>query len=92
MVHGILQFTPRIAFRYVLHRCESRDIRCRESSLFFLSLGARRGRGADRRCLSILVFLGDIPRRVPARSHRARRALGPGPAGPGERNPPGSIV
>ncbi|CAL9142668.1 unnamed protein product, partial [Musa hybrid cultivar] len=32
MVHGILQFTPGIAFRYVLHRCESRDIRCRESS------------------------------------------------------------
>ena len=31
MVHGILQFTPGIAFRYVLHRCESRDIRCRES-------------------------------------------------------------
>ncbi|CAL9140643.1 unnamed protein product, partial [Musa hybrid cultivar] len=26
MVHGILQFTPGIAFRYVLHRCESRDI------------------------------------------------------------------
>ncbi|GLT54542.1 hypothetical protein SLA2020_277340 [Shorea laevis] len=26
MVHGILQFTPSIAFRYVLHRCESRDI------------------------------------------------------------------
>lgn len=34
MVHGILQFTPRIAFRYVLHRCESRDIRCRESYCF----------------------------------------------------------
>ena len=33
MVHGILQFTPGIAFRYVLHRCESRDIRCRESLL-----------------------------------------------------------
>lgn len=33
MVHGILQFTPSIAFRYVLHRCESRDIRCRESFL-----------------------------------------------------------
>ena len=32
MVRGILQFTPRIAFRYVLHRCEGRDIRCRESS------------------------------------------------------------
>ncbi|CAN7092776.1 unnamed protein product, partial [Brassica rapa subsp. narinosa] len=29
MVHGILQFTPSIAFCYVLHRCESRDIRCR---------------------------------------------------------------
>ena len=34
MVRGILQFTPSIAFRCVLHRCESRDIRCRES--FFL--------------------------------------------------------
>ena len=33
MVRGILQFTPGIAFRYVLHRCESRDIRCRESLL-----------------------------------------------------------
>ena len=31
MVRGILQFTPSIAFRCVLHRCESRDIRCRES-------------------------------------------------------------
>ena len=31
MVHGILQFTPSIAFCYVLHRCVSRDIRCRES-------------------------------------------------------------
>ena len=34
MVRGILQFTPGIAFRYVLHRCESLDIRCRESSGF----------------------------------------------------------
>ena len=31
VVRGILQFTPGTAFRYVLHRCESRDIRCRES-------------------------------------------------------------
>ena len=31
VVRGILQFTPSIAFRYILHRCESRDIRCRES-------------------------------------------------------------
>ncbi|WZZ15447.1 hypothetical protein YC2023_108536 [Brassica napus] len=30
MVHGILQFTPSITFRYVLHRYESRDIRCRD--------------------------------------------------------------
>ncbi|KAI7987643.1 hypothetical protein LOK49_LG13G00025 [Camellia lanceoleosa] len=35
MVRGILQFTPSIAFRYVLHRCESRDIRCRESCSSF---------------------------------------------------------
>ena len=34
MVRGILQFTPGIAFCYVLHRCESRDIRCRESCGF----------------------------------------------------------
>src|SRR5262249_3354422 len=49
MVHGILQFTPSIAFRYVLHRCESRDIRCRESFLFFASHGAADGRSPDRR-------------------------------------------
>lgn len=39
MVHGILQFTPSIAFRYVLHRCESRDIRCRESFNISIRLG-----------------------------------------------------
>ena len=33
MVHKILQFTPSIAFRYVLHRCESQDIHCRETFL-----------------------------------------------------------
>ncbi|CAG7863016.1 unnamed protein product, partial [Brassica rapa] len=31
MVHGILQFAPSIAFCYILHRCESQDIHCRES-------------------------------------------------------------
>lgn len=36
MIHGILQFTLSIAFRYVLHRNESRDIRCRESFLLTL--------------------------------------------------------
>ena len=28
MIHWILQFTLRIAFRCVLHRCESQEIRC----------------------------------------------------------------
>ena len=28
MIHGILQFTLRIAFRCVLHRYESQDIHC----------------------------------------------------------------
>ncbi|WZZ15514.1 hypothetical protein YC2023_108603 [Brassica napus] len=31
MVHGILQFTPSITLFYVLHRCESQEIHCRES-------------------------------------------------------------
>jgi hypothetical protein len=35
MIHGILQFTLRIAFRCVLHRCESQEIRCQK--LFFIS-------------------------------------------------------
>jgi hypothetical protein len=30
MIHGILQFTLRIAFRCVLHRCESLEIRCQK--------------------------------------------------------------
>ena len=28
MIHWVLQFALRIAFRCVLHRCESQDIRC----------------------------------------------------------------
>src|SRR5262249_56120310 len=31
MVHGILQFTPSNAFRLVLQRCGSGDLRCGES-------------------------------------------------------------
>ena len=52
MIHGILQFTPSIAFRYVLHRCESQDIRCRES--------LKRSGGAPSRLRPIRfsVFLG----------------------------------
>ena len=30
MIHGILQFTLLIAFRCVLHRCESLEIRCQK--------------------------------------------------------------
>ncbi|BAU03634.1 hypothetical protein VIGAN_UM164100 [Vigna angularis var. angularis] len=53
MVHGILQFTPSIAFRYVLHRCKSRDIRCRES-FRFVSCRFRRtpSFGVDQECVS----------------------------------------
>jgi len=38
MVHGVLQFTLRIAVCCVLHRCESRDIHCWELIMirFFL--------------------------------------------------------
>ena len=28
MIHRILQFTPSIAFRYILHQCDSLNIRC----------------------------------------------------------------
>ncbi len=34
MIHGILQFTLRIAFRCVLHRCESLEIRCQKLFIF----------------------------------------------------------
>ncbi|KAL4554415.1 hypothetical protein LXL04_039429 [Taraxacum kok-saghyz] len=58
MVHGILQFTPSIAFCYVLHRCVSRDIRCRESFVI-----QRRTRsectpqtGHNKSCPSRLLF------------------------------------
>jgi hypothetical protein len=64
MIHGILQFTPSIAFRYVLHRCESRDIRCRES--FWINTRRRlrhahRVRGGRRRSLVSVPW--HIPRR-----------------------------
>jgi hypothetical protein len=51
MVRGILQFTPGIAFCYVLHRCESRDIRCRESCGLIWHRCSRSGRQADRSTL-----------------------------------------
>ena len=35
MIHGILQFTLRIAFRCVLHRCESQEIRCQKLLIIY---------------------------------------------------------
>ncbi|PHT28900.1 hypothetical protein CQW23_31498 [Capsicum baccatum] len=82
MVHGILQFTPSIAFRYVLHRCESRDIRCRESFVFTEEArvppthAADGARGAGCRfehslALSAPGFVGRPPR-APGRARRGR--------------------
>lgn len=81
MVHGILQFTPSIAFRYVLHRCESRDIRCRES--FSGASGKRRGAGLEgsasgppaARCFSA------FPWRLGRRGWLLCRGLGPARSG-----------
>lgn len=63
MVHGILQFTPSIAFRYVLHRCESRDIRCRESFLYIkqeVAMPPWSGAPTDGSRPSLLWFLGAV--------------------------------
>ncbi|KAI9099681.1 hypothetical protein K1719_024686 [Acacia pycnantha] len=89
MVHGISQFTPSIAFRYVLHRCESRDIRCRESFRMHKFLNGKRRDGweigaaraaAERASLSFLV-----PWR-PARGFGCREASGaPSPSPPYRR-------
>ena len=72
MVHGILQFTPGIAFRYVLHRCESRDIRCRESSngvtVGIVASCMQRGPPT-----SMFVFLGAIRAGVGSSSPRSSR-------------------
>ena len=61
MVHGILQFTPSIAFCYVLHRCVSRDIRCRESFMIYkearFNAITANGKAWNKQFLS-LYFLG----------------------------------
>lgn len=94
MIRGILQFTPSIAFRYVLHRCESRDIRCRESfcnSVDGAAPAAHRaradGRTLFRSCsltLSAPWFVsGARQRREGDPAATARGATGPlGPAAP----------
>jgi hypothetical protein len=56
MVHGILQFTPSIAFRYVLHRCKSLDIRCRES-LCIMCQGTTAGAPSPGRRGALIEFL-----------------------------------
>lgn len=92
MVRGILQFTPGIAFCYVLHRCESRDIRCRESFCIFCdkrttSLKHRhRERCGDRRRAPSFVsipwrdsrrgFVRFASKRLIPASHPTRRAKG----------------
>ncbi|CAN1826083.1 hypothetical protein LINPERHAP1_LOCUS31397, partial [Linum perenne] len=60
IVHGILQFTLSIAFCYVLHRCESRDICCPES-LFYLKVGGSlhlTDRNREHDGSSLVVILG----------------------------------
>ena len=42
MIHEVLQFALRIAFRCVLHRCGSHDIRCWK--LYTFSINLKRGR------------------------------------------------
>lgn len=90
MARGILQFTPGIAFRYVLHRCESRDIRCRESYRVRLPSTAAPsayqapgwgGRAAARRFRAL--FLGALragfgPPAAPRRTPRAHLQAPPG--------------
>jgi hypothetical protein len=93
MVHGILQFTPSIAFRYVLHRCESRDIRCRESFWFqkeHTSPRARRGRGAGGRPSIQYSLALSAPGFVsrPKTSAQARRRGREGYARRGSRSTP----
>ncbi|KAJ0969761.1 hypothetical protein J5N97_022638 [Dioscorea zingiberensis] len=84
MVHGILQFTPSIAFRYVLHRCESRDIRCRESFFYALSLfrAAARGPGGPPGAAAAPFSVGtSLARAAPGGSAPAARAPGRGVRG-----------
>jgi hypothetical protein len=100
MVHGILQFTPSIAFRYVLHRCKSRDIRCRESYWIRASRRATRActvSGADGGALNDFDFLGAFGAGVSGCSaRRSSRKSGAFPArarGQGAEHPltpPGS--
>jgi hypothetical protein len=82
MVHGILQFTPSIAFRYVLHRCESRDIRCRESFRMQMALDATLGDRLRSRAASVLPCFVSVPWRLRRRGFVVGRGLGRRPRPP----------
>ena len=82
MVHGILQFTPSIAFRYVLHRCESRDIRCRESFRMQMASGATPGDRLRSRAAGVLPCFVSVPWRLRRRGFVVGRGLGRRPRPP----------
>ena len=87
MIRGILQFTPSIAFRYVLHRCESLDIRCRESFWTVRKTptpGAHRVRGLRRGSLGSI----SLARSAPGFGLRAGGPRPRGGRGGDERPPP----
>jgi hypothetical protein len=94
MVRGILQFTPGITFCYVLHRCESQDIRCRESCRLRCNRCPGSGRRADRSVGQevVLVFLGargavgsfSRPPFPAGGSGGGGQRAGPGPGGTGD--------
>ena len=65
MVHGILQFTPSIAFCYVLHRCVSRDIRCRESFLFERGRNSMHTANGAKTRYNLLLFSFSLAHSVP---------------------------
>lgn len=91
MVHGILQFTPSIAFRYVLHRCESLDIRCRESFNFYVRKPSPRPALRERDRAGIRFPRLSFPWRIPRRDSflRGSRPDCRGRDGGGrERRPP----
>ena len=90
MIRGILQFTPSIAFRYVLHRCESLDIRCRESFWIIRKTptpGAHRVRGLRRGSLGF-DFLGAFRAGVRFAGERREVPARCGGRGGDERPPP----
>ena len=46
MIHGILQFTLRIAFRCVLHRYESQEIRCQKLFSYYFIIFIKKNKNS----------------------------------------------